>query len=407
MIFSLMKKDYPIIGLNINEEGKIQNISKNTKYGEYLPLAYRNDTKGLQKWWNERSTPSTQGFIEKILKEQGLSCPSEYLMNNLGLSLTDHYWIKPVDSNLTWKSVNLFENDFKNEILFQHTETPNKTLSYSPNSSLQGNLEKSWNILNGERVLIKGNHDERSIEAINEVIASKLHQMQKYENYTEYKLLKVHDKEYTYGCYSKLFTSNELELVSAHELLSSEKQPNDLSSYEFLIKLAVSHGMREETVRSQLEYQIMTDFILTNTDRHMNNIAFLMDENNDLISMAPVFDTGKSLFVDQYDIGDTKGLLSIKINSFKKNEIDMLKYIENKDIVDLTKIPDAKYIRKMYEKDGKIEKRYIDRVCDAYEKKVDICRDFQLGKDLNQVRIAIRKHEYEDRENSNRLAPRL
>ena len=45
----------------------------------------------------------------------------------------------------------------------------------------------------------------------------------------------------------------------------------------------------------------------------------------------------------------------------------------------------------MYEKDGKIEKRYIDRVCDAYEKKVDICRDFQLGKDLNQVRIAIQK----------------
>ena len=83
MIFSLMKKDYPIIGLNINEEGKIQNISKNTKYGEYLPLAYRNDAKGLQKWWNERSTPSTQGFIEKILKEQGLSCPSEYLMNNI------------------------------------------------------------------------------------------------------------------------------------------------------------------------------------------------------------------------------------------------------------------------------------------------------------------------------------
>ena len=398
MIFSLMKKDYPIIGLNINEEGKIQNISKNTKYGEYLPLAYRNDTKGLQKWWNERSTPSTQGFIEKILKEQGLSCPSEYLMNNLGLSLTDHYWIKPVDSNLTWKSVNLFENDFKNEILFQHTETPNKTLSYSPNSSLQGNLEKSWNILNGERVLIKGNHDERSIEAINEVIASKLHQMQKYENYTEYELLKVHDKEYTYGCYSKLFTSNELSLVSAHDLLSSEKQPNDLSSYEFLIKLAVSHGIQEEIVRSQLEYQIMTDFILTNTDRHMNNIAFLMDENNKLISMAPIFDTGKSLFVDQYDIGDTKGLLSIKINSFKKNEIDMLKYIENKDIVDLTKIPDVKYIREMYEKDEKIEKRYIDRICDAYEKKADLCRDFQLGKDLNQVRIAIRKREYDDRE---------
>lgn len=48
---------------------------------------------------------------------------------------------------------------------------------YTPNGSLQGTLEKSWTILNGERGLLKGNRDHLSSESINEVIASKLHQM--------------------------------------------------------------------------------------------------------------------------------------------------------------------------------------------------------------------------------------
>ena len=81
-------------------------------------------------------------------------------------------------------------------------------------------------------------------------------------------------KNMPYGCYSKLFTSNELEFVSAHELFVSGKAAKWSSSYEFLIKLAVHMECEREPVRSQLEYQIMTDFLLTNTDRHMNNISF-------------------------------------------------------------------------------------------------------------------------------------
>lgn len=59
---------------------------------------------------------------------------------------------------------------------------------YTPNGSLQGTLEKSWTILNGERGLLKGNRDHLSSESINEVIASKLHQMQNFDNYTNISL---------------------------------------------------------------------------------------------------------------------------------------------------------------------------------------------------------------------------
>ena len=46
-----------------------------------------------------------------------------------------------------------------------------------------------------------------SSESINEVIASKLHKLQGFDNYTEYKLIKINGRSYDYGCYSKLFTS--------------------------------------------------------------------------------------------------------------------------------------------------------------------------------------------------------
>ena len=255
---------------------------------------------------------------------------------------------------------------------------------------MQGNLEKSWNIINGERVLIKGNHSDKSTESLNEVFASRFHEMQGFANYVNYDFIKIHNKDYKYGCVSKLFTNESYELVSAHDLICSEKKRNDVSTYEQLIDLAVRYGADETVVRRQLEYQILSDFILTNTDRHLNNIGFLLNsETMKIEKMAPIFDTGKSMFVDQDDISSTKELLSIKTNSFSKNEISLLKYVTDKNLVDLSKIPDSSSIRQLYEKDEKIRENYIRRVCEAYEKKVDLFRDFQMGKDLNRIKISL------------------
>ena len=46
-----------------------------------------------------------------------MSDPADYLIQNLGLSLTDYYWMKPVGSHLKWKDVNLFENAFSGDAL--------------------------------------------------------------------------------------------------------------------------------------------------------------------------------------------------------------------------------------------------------------------------------------------------
>lgn len=129
--------------------------------------------------------------------------------------IRDHIYIK-FKKNLTLQTckclayhVNLFVNEFHRDILIGEDETvkEDKVPHYTPNGSLQGSLEKSWTILDGKRGMIKGNRDQFSTESINEVIASKLYELQGFDAYAEYKLIKIHGREYDYGCYSKLFTS--------------------------------------------------------------------------------------------------------------------------------------------------------------------------------------------------------
>ena len=81
--------------------------------------------------------------------------------------------------------------------------------------------------------------------------------------------------------------------------------------------------MREEEVRNHLEYTILTDFLLTNTDRHFNNFGFLYDEKQHrLVSMAPIFDTGNALFYNEEAIPSKENLLNIEVNSFSKKETE-------------------------------------------------------------------------------------
>ena len=99
---------------------------------------------------------------------------------------------------------------------------------------------------------------------------------------------------------SPLFTSETKEFVSAYQLLMNYKIPNESSLYASLISKAVAMGLEEKKVRQQLEYTIMTDFILSNTDRHLNNMGFLWEtEQHRFTDMAPIFDTGNRLFIGE------------------------------------------------------------------------------------------------------------
>ena len=380
--FYLMRKNEVITLVQFDSNGKTTAFSRNLteRMMDIAPLAYRSTpNEWLYKWWDDRSVPLTRDQIKQFLASRGLSTTNQYLVKNLGLSLTDYYWIKPVNSSLTWEKVNLFDNAFHDDILLSEKKKgSDEVANYSPNGSLQGNIEKTWTIIDGKRYLIKGNHSILSCESLNEVIATEIHQKQGYDNFVKYELLRIKGKNYKYGCKSEAFTSQKRELVSAWDVCKSEKKKDNISFYEHFISVCKKHGIDEDRLRSDLEYQIMTDYILTGYDRHLMNVAVLRDsETMKFIRMAPIYDSGDCLFANRTIPKSINELQKMEINSFTNTENKQLKLVRNRSRLDISRLPSADYIKKMYRKDGNISDAYIDKIVEWYKRKIDMFDKWQ------------------------------
>lgn len=388
--YILKRKDEDIAVINITEEGLISDYKLIAENSRLAPLHDEGSTDWLKLWWKRRAIPIVQGHIKAMLEQKGLLGPEDFLVKNLGLSLTDYYWISPINAKLKWREVNLFTNDFHDDINIAGDEVENQANipHYTPNGSLQGSLGKCWTIRNKKRGMIKGNRDNLSAESFNEVIASKLHELQGFDNYTPYKLIEIHGKEYTYGCFSELFTSERLELVSAFDVVISKKQRQDINSYEHFIQVCESNGLKEEILRPFLEYEIMTDFILSGRDRHLSNISVLRNADTlEFVKPAPIYDSGKSMFV--YDIvpASEKDMLKIQTESFYKTELKLLEQVRDKSLVDVNKLPSLSFVEDIYSLDPNISESRIKEIVRGYEMKIDLFSRWQKGEDLKKIAV--------------------
>lgn len=222
-------------------------------------------------------------------------------------------------------------------------------------------------------------------QAVNELIASRLHEATGWKNYVHYEVefAKVEGVEMPCSL-NPLFTSTDLEFVSAYQLIRFLKKSNEISYYEAIIQEAAHYGLDESEVRKQLEYTIVTDFILTNTDRHFNNFGFLYDsKTKKFVSLAPIFDTGNSLFYDKERIASGDGLLDISVASFKEREADLLQYIKNTELIDLQMLKDfpaetVKYLKKY----TCMPEERAEKIAETVRQKMEYLSLFQKGKKI-------------------------
>ncbi|WP_196590759.1 hypothetical protein [Pectinatus frisingensis] len=107
----LMDKDIPVIEVNINSlSGRVKEITK-IYNEEYLPLPvkYQNDKEyALDSWIKSRSIPTTRQDLSVLLEAAGVETASALSLKNLGLNLSDQYWYKPKEAEITWKQINLW-----------------------------------------------------------------------------------------------------------------------------------------------------------------------------------------------------------------------------------------------------------------------------------------------------------
>lgn len=132
-----------------------------------------------------------------------------------------------------------------------------------------------------------------------------------------------------------------------------------------------------------LEYQIMTDFIISGRDRHLANISVLRDANTlEFVKPAPIYDSGKSLFVNDSVPANNKDMLKIATESFQNTELKLLGLVKDRSLVDVDKLPSAEFIRELYELDSNISENRIEEIMRGYEMKIDLFSRWQKGEDL-------------------------
>lgn len=389
-LYVLKHKDLDVAMVQIDaRSGKIEYILE-VYLPKEVPVGCSADGGGLIEWWEMRAIPDSRRGIQQVLGRLGEESSLSLMLSAYGLSLTDHYWVQPVGEELYWKDLNFYENEFSDELGSMLTESEKIDMDeyiskFSPSSSVNGEMKKKWVIKEGIRYLMKVNVSDYGQQSVNEVIACRMHKSLGWQNYVPYGIERVHLEGKEVPCsLNPLFTSEELEFIPAYQLIKNYKVPNEVSVYESLIGQAAMLGINASTVRRQLEYTIMTDFIITNTDRHFNNFGFLYDPvRHEIVGMAPIFDTGNALFYDKEVIPDKSNLLDIAVRSFSRKEVRMLRYVRQRDMVDLERLSDFPLeVEEMLVSYTEMPQSRAKSIARTVEQKIEYLALFQQGKKI-------------------------
>ena len=180
-------------------------------------------------------------------------------------------------------------------------------------------------------------------------------------------------------CYD--FCSENIECISAWELLQTIKTKQNESYYYPLKRVCLGLGISEQDFSDFMDYQIMTDFLMSNTDRHMNNIAIMRNPDTlQILGFAPIYDSGNSMFYSiPYENLNQVRLDDIRTHSFIEKEVKLLQYVRNRTLVDIDK---AEMDFAIYEKDVVERHIRIPMLKELYERKREKLRIFQNGKDI-------------------------
>ena len=165
------------------------------------------------------------------------------------------------------------------------------------------------------------------------------------------------------------------------QFISPPVEDGRILAYLLLKKVCLGLGISEQDFSDFMDYQIMTDFLMSNTDRHMNNIAIMRNPDTlQILGFAPIYDSGNSMFYNvPYENLNQVRLDDIRTHSFIEKEVKLLQYVRNRTLVDIDK---AEMDFAIYKKDVVERHIRIPMLKELYERKREKLRIFQNGKDI-------------------------
>jgi hypothetical protein len=290
----------------------------------------------LNEWWLGRAIPASRDKLQVALCALDISSPTALIAKSYGLSLSDHYWVLPEGSGLTWNAINFFDNDFSKDIgniLFGHEAKARESINMiSPDNTSDGWLKKKWSVKDGKRVLIKGGSGVFEQEPFNEVIATAIMKRLGIVHVTYELVLESTSEGSKIYCLCENFVTSQTELVPAWRIVGTMKRSNSDSEITHLLRCCEVLGMDLSGITPAIFKMLTLDYIIANEDRHYNNFGFLRNaETLEWLGLAPIYDSGTSLWYNTQSVGS-----HVESKPFRKSHDKQIKLVQELNWFDCT-----------------------------------------------------------------------
>ena len=278
----LKHRDRELLRFEWVEPQGVHVLSVNEAERKFLPLEMKGvaTDETLWQWLTRRTVPRNRRNIEELMAHIGLNSRNIRGIISLcrGLSLNDVYWVDDDNSHGTWSGVNLYENPFSEAISLVAFSGVGPDFrgqwTSSPEFTTNGMLAKCWRRVGNDVVLYKSGTEGASntgFEPYSEYYASQIAEVLGLDH-VPYGLSRFKGRLCS-TC--KLFTSDKYGYIPSGRLVSRDEALAD----------------------SRFADIFFFDAIIFNTDRHMGNFGYLIDnDTNEIVGAAPIFDNGYGLF---------------------------------------------------------------------------------------------------------------
>lgn len=388
--FTLMNKNKKVFDFVYDEEEHfIVNFERNYPENEdYAPFGLIKmneiDKVEFNKWWKNRQIPASRKGLKEVLHNSNVYDKDNFDLLDAKaycLSLSDQYWVKGVDEEISWESINFFDNEFSEDIgkiLFNGGKTALNLNLNTPDMTSNGNYEKRWKIIDGERYLLKAGSKIYNQEPFNELIATKLYErLLNKDEYVKYSVIFDDDKAIS-KC--KNFITKETELVPAWKINEYYEFLDDEDKYTHYIRCLNNLGIKDaETLTDKM---IVCDYIIANKDRHFNNFGVIRDVNTlKFIGVAPIFDNGCSLWYDENDMYVGEFFLTKPFEEYEKTQLSLVKKLEWLDISKLEDFPNE--VKTILSMDKLLSKERINKIVDQIKLRIEFVKELKKSREVD------------------------
>ena len=279
MDFYIMSKD--------TVTAKWQNSKLEVINPQLLPL-YLKNTGNVEKWLATRAIDchrTNSRLLKKALRLTEKDDISTVLSVN-AVTITDNYWIKPMNSDLAYKDVRFDCNCFASLALTGSYDSFNKASAKAqtktPELTNIGSFEKCWKLKNNEWIMYKkANHEEMFSELFICQLGTALgFNMAEYERGNG--IIKTKD-----------FTNNaNVNFEPAYSFMGDDE--------DYIKTVNTLNSICPSAVGDYVK-MLFLDTICANPDRHTFNFGILRNvKNGEILGLAPNFDNNMALISRGY-----------------------------------------------------------------------------------------------------------